>query len=63
MKVTVYKVKIYNYLTDEFVIFRRMATRSGAAAMRGVVLEETGIDVDSSQLEPGEDWTPKDYKP
>jgi hypothetical protein len=30
MKVTVYKVKFYSVLNDEFVVSRRMATEKGA---------------------------------
>jgi hypothetical protein len=32
-KVKVYKVKMYNGLTDETVVSRRMATREGAVRM------------------------------
>jgi hypothetical protein len=31
--------------------------------MRGEVLEDTEIEIDESQLEPGEQWTPVDFKP
>jgi len=62
-KVKVYKVRVYNVMTDEFVISRRMATRDGAAIMRGEILEHTGVEIDSSHLEDGEQWTPKDFSP
>jgi hypothetical protein len=62
-RLKVYKVKLYNVITDQFVISRRMATREGAATMRGVVLEDTGVEIDASQLEPGEHWTPVDFIP
>jgi hypothetical protein len=62
-RLKVYKVKVYDVTTDQFVISRRLATREGAAIMRGVVLEDTGVVIDASQLEPGEQWTPKDFTP
>ena len=62
-KIKVYRVKVYNSLTDEFVVSRRMATREGAAIMKGVVLDSTEVEIDASQLEPGENWTPKDFTP
>jgi hypothetical protein len=40
-----------------------MATREGAARMKGVLLENTDVDIDESQLEEGEQWTPKTFKP
>ena len=63
LKIMVYKVKIYNVMTDEFVISRRLATRQGAVVMRGEILEYTGVEIDSSRLENGEQWTPKDFVP
>jgi hypothetical protein len=30
--------------------------------MCGVVLENTEIEIDESRLEPGEQWTPIDFK-
>jgi hypothetical protein len=62
-KVKVYRVKVFDGMTDRRVISRRMATREGAATMRGEVLEDTEIEIDESQLEPGEQWTPVDFKP
>jgi hypothetical protein len=40
-----------------------MATREGAAIMKGTTIEDTEVEVDTSQLEPGEIWTPKDFTP
>ena len=37
-KVTVYKVKLYNVVTDASLISRRMATPKGAARMGGEFL-------------------------
>jgi hypothetical protein len=62
-KVKIYRVKVYNVMTDQPVISRRMATREGAARMKGEVLENTEIAIDDSRLESGEQWTPIDFKP
>ena len=62
-KVKIYRVKVYNVMTDQPVISRRMATREGAARMKGEILEDTGIAIDESRLEPGEQWTTVDFKP
>ena len=59
--VTVYKVKRYDITRDEWIISSRMATRLGAVTMRGEVIEDTAIDIDVSQLEPGEQWTPPHF--
>ncbi|WP_157083469.1 hypothetical protein [Bradyrhizobium manausense] len=60
-RTTVYKVKLYNIATDEVVISRRMATYEGAAKMGGWTVEGTGHVVDVTDLEPGEEWTPRDF--
>jgi hypothetical protein len=62
-KVTVYKVKLYNVVTDATLISRRMATREGATRMRGDIVEDTALEIDASQLEPGEEWTPRGFDP
>jgi hypothetical protein len=62
-KVKVYRVTLYNVVTDEKIISRRMATRAGAVLMRGNVIEDTETEIDASQLELGEDWTPLDFRP
>ncbi|QHO77823.1 hypothetical protein ACH79_39700 [Bradyrhizobium sp. CCBAU 051011] len=62
-RTTVYKVKLYNIATDEVVISRRMATQEGAAKMGGWTIEGTGHVVDVTDLEPGEEWTPRDFDP
>jgi hypothetical protein len=31
--------------------------------MRGDILENTAVEIDASQLEPGEEWTPRDFNP
>jgi hypothetical protein len=60
--VKVYRVKRYNIETDEEVILPRMATREGAAKM-GAVIEDTDVEIDEAELEPGEQWTPQDFTP
>jgi hypothetical protein len=62
-RLKVYRVKVYSVMTDQYVISRRMATREGAAIMKGEVLEDTGVEIDASQLEPGDPWTPIDFTP
>ena len=61
--VKVYRVWLYNVMTDQKIISRRMATRTGAARMGGEVIENTECEIDASQLELGEDWTPLDFRP
>jgi hypothetical protein len=60
-KVKVYKVKVYDVTTDQQIISRRMATSDGTAIMRGIVVDGTETEIDESQLEPGEQWTPRDF--
>ncbi|UPT87090.1 hypothetical protein HAP41_0000043980 [Bradyrhizobium barranii subsp. apii] len=62
-RTTVYKVKLYNVATDEVVISRRMATNEGAIKMGGWTVEGTGVVVDLADLEPGEEWTARDFVP
>lgn len=62
-KVTVYKVRFYDMQSDEFQLSRRMATRSGADRMRAEIIEDTATEIDSSQLEEGYEWTPRDFNP
>jgi hypothetical protein len=40
-----------------------MATEKGAARMGGEVMENTAVEIDASQLEQGEDWTPRGFNP
>jgi hypothetical protein len=62
-KVTVYKVKLYNVATDNSLISRRMATVEGAESMGGHILKDTAVEIDSSQLESGEQWTSRGFDP
>jgi hypothetical protein len=62
-KVKVYKVKIYNVTTDESGVSRRMATEKGAAIMGGAIIPESAVEIEADLLEPGEEWTPRDFVP
>ncbi|SDR63338.1 hypothetical protein SAMN05519103_08507 [Rhizobiales bacterium GAS113] len=62
-KVTVYKVQLYDVMNDAPVISRRLATRKGAARMGGEIVDGSAIEIDASQLEPGEEWTPRGFDP
>ena len=62
-KVTVYKVKLYDVVNDEIIISARMATRRGAEIMKGTIIENTGIEIEASRLEPGQEWTPRGFRP
>jgi hypothetical protein len=57
----VYKVKVYKVLTDQSQMSLRMATEQGAKIMCGKIIPETGIEIDADRLEPGEQWTPRDF--
>jgi hypothetical protein len=61
--VKVYRVIFYDMQTDEFSFSRRMATEKGAARMHGDIVENTAVEIDASQLEPGEEWTPRGFNP
>ncbi len=62
-KVTVYKVGLYNVVTDHTMISRRMATPEGAAKMGGWIIEGTATEIDASELENGEPWTARGFQP
>ncbi|MCP1765397.1 hypothetical protein [Bradyrhizobium japonicum] len=61
--VTVYKVFLYEPQEDEPLVSRRMATRAGAVAMCGIVIEGTGCVIDATDLETGKQWTALDFDP
>jgi hypothetical protein len=56
--VIVYRFKVWDQSAGEYKLSRRMATREGIEMCKGVALEDTAIEIDSSQLERGEQWTP-----
>jgi hypothetical protein len=62
-KVTVYQVRFYDFQSDGISFSRRMATVKGAARMHGDIVEDSGVEIDASQLEPGEEWTPRGFNP
>ena len=62
-KVTVFRVQLYNVATDALLISRRMATPKGAEMMGGHVLENSAIEIDESELESSEQWTPRGFRP
>jgi hypothetical protein len=62
-KVIVYNVKRYDPYTDETIILPRMATREGARALGGDIIEGTAVEIDETRLEPGERFTPPDFEP
>ncbi len=62
-RVKVFKVKIYDVLSDEFRVSRRMATECGAERMRGQVIPNTEILINADDLELGEQWTKIDFIP
>ncbi|MGH7238612.1 MAG: hypothetical protein ACREHG_00950 [Candidatus Saccharimonadales bacterium] len=62
-KVTVYKVRIYDIQQDAPRVSRRMATEAGAKIMNGEILPQTATLIEADELEHGEQWTQRDYKP
>ncbi len=62
-KVTVYRVQLYDVANDAPHISRRMATIEGAKMMGGSIIEGSALEIDETQLENGEQWTPRDFVP
>lgn len=62
-KVQVYKFKAFDIRAGKDVVSRRMATRKRIETMGGTLIENTGIEINESQLEHGQEWTPIDFKP
>ena len=61
-QVTVYRVRVYDIMNDNFQWSLRMATPKGAAQMGGHIAEDTGIEIDEDQLEQGEQFTPRNFR-
>jgi len=61
--ITVYKVRAYDIRSDEFQVSRRMATEQGAAIMSASIVGGSQVEIDASQLEPGQQWTARDFNP
>jgi hypothetical protein len=55
--VIVYSFQAWDQSTGEYKLSRRMATRKGIEMCNGTALEDTAIEIDSSQLEREEEWT------
>jgi hypothetical protein len=53
--VIVYSFQAWDQSTGEYKLSRRMATRKGIELCNGTALEDTAIEIDSSQLERGEE--------
>ena len=62
-KVIVYRVRIYDAQIDGWHTSRRWATGKGVEMMGGVIIPNSEIEIDTSQLESGEEWTARDYNP
>jgi hypothetical protein len=56
--VVVYRFQAWDQSAGAYKLSRRMATRKGIEMCKGTALEDTAIEIDSSQLEMGEEWTP-----
>ena len=61
--VTVFRVRKYDVRSDEWIVSRRYATATGAAIMGGQVMGATQIEIQVSELEHGEEWTPRGFDP
>ena len=55
--VIVYRFQVWDQSAGEYKLSRRMATRKGLEMCNGTALEDTAIEIDSSQLEREEEWT------
>lgn len=61
--VDVFKVKVYDIATDEWLVSNCMATIEGARLMHGQILANTRVVVRDSDLVTSEQWTEKDFDP
>lgn len=62
-KVVVYRVGTYDITTDEFRLSRRLMTAEGAELAKVTIISDTAVEIDASDLEPGEQWTARDFSP
>jgi hypothetical protein len=53
--VIVYRFQAWDQSAGEYKLSRRMATREGIEMCKGEALEDSAIEIDSSQLERGVD--------
>jgi hypothetical protein len=63
VKVSNFKRRSWDGHTDQYQTSTRMATRQGVESIGGTVIEGTEVEIDETQLEPGEQWTPKNFTP
>jgi len=48
---------------EGFVTSRRMATIKGARTMGADIVDGSEVEINEGQLEPGEEWTARDFDP
>jgi len=63
MRIEVFRIRLYDVANDKSVISRRMATELGADKMGGNIIEGSGVLVDPTDLEYGEQWTKIGFEP
>jgi hypothetical protein len=51
-RVTVYRFTIYDILSDDNIISKRMGTREGIEKICGAVIQSTAVDIDEAALDP-----------
>jgi hypothetical protein len=56
-------VDLFDVMAGKILRSQRMAKRAGAIIMRGTIVENGAVEIDESELEKGEQWTPLDFKP
>jgi hypothetical protein len=59
--VMVYKVKRYDWQSDEIIVSKRLATIEGARLMGGDIIGSSGVEIPESDLESGQQWTARGY--
>ena len=62
-RVKVYRVRVYNVNNDEWQYSRRLMTVAGAALAGATIVEGSEIEIDASDLVPGEQWTDRNFDP
>ena len=62
-KVIVYRVEFYDVQNDAMQRSRRWFTRDGAKRLNALVVESSAEEIDDTDLEPGEEWTRRDFDP
>ncbi|MEJ0096371.1 MAG: hypothetical protein WDN46_24090 [Methylocella sp.] len=58
--VKVFNVNVFDGMTSENLISSRM---SEAEAREWTIIEGSMVAIDESELEPGEQWTPRGFEP